>query len=179
MALKTDNLNEVGLHVFEKVGLGKAPFRFVDFHESKFQACPDAPVQAGASCDYCGTGIMYVCVIESADGKRFKVGSDCVSKVDDAGLLKAYKTHPAVRAKRLAASDRADDRVIAAWKAIIADPASVAVLRAHKVTDWRGEEPWLDYALRAWVYCGASGRKQYLKAAKFLIAKSVGITNEQ
>ncbi len=68
------------LHPFERAGLGLAPFRFVGSHEEKYQACQGAPVQPGASCDYCGTAIMVVCVIQSSDGKRFKVGCDCVAK---------------------------------------------------------------------------------------------------
>ena len=76
----------VKVHVFESAGLGLAPFRLDGFSESKFQAAPGAPVQPGSTCDYCGQGIMIVCAIRSADGKRFKVGCDCVAKTDDAGL---------------------------------------------------------------------------------------------
>jgi len=76
------------IHVFEKAGLGKAPFRFVGMHKEVYCACPGAPVQPGSSCDYCGQGIMFVCTIQSADGRRFKVGCDCVHKTGDAGLRK-------------------------------------------------------------------------------------------
>lgn len=79
------------LHVFEKAGLGRAPFRFVGFTVEKYQANPgdpNCPIQPGTSCDYCGQGIMNVCHIKSADGKRFKVGCDCVHKTGDAGLRK-------------------------------------------------------------------------------------------
>jgi hypothetical protein len=63
-------------HCFEIAGLGQAPFAFVGFSVRKYQACVGAPIQCGCSCDYCGTAIMNVYEIESADGKRFKVGSD-------------------------------------------------------------------------------------------------------
>lgn len=74
------------IHKFELAGLGKAPFRVIGCEEQIFQAAPGAPMQPGTCCDYCGTGIMYVFWITSADGNRFKVGSDCVAKTGDVGL---------------------------------------------------------------------------------------------
>jgi hypothetical protein len=68
------------IHPFEAAGLGLAPFRYVRFYQAKYQACQGAPIQPGASCDYCGTGIMNVYVINSSDGKEFKTGCDCVYK---------------------------------------------------------------------------------------------------
>lgn len=79
------------VHVFERAGLGRAPFRFERFEVSKYQACHGAPIQPGTSCDYCGTGIMNVFWIRSADAKEFKVGCDCVHKTGDAGLVKAVR----------------------------------------------------------------------------------------
>jgi hypothetical protein len=75
------------VHPFERAGLGVAPFKFVGWHESKFQAHPGAPVKAGSSCDYCPQAIMIVCVIEDAHGKRFKVGCDCARKAGGAKLV--------------------------------------------------------------------------------------------
>lgn len=75
--------HEKQIHPFQRAGLGLAPFKFAGFRESVYQACSGAPVQPGSSCDYCGTGIRYVCDIVSADGKRFKVGCDCVQKIND------------------------------------------------------------------------------------------------
>jgi len=89
------------LHRFEAAGLGKAPFRFVDFQVCKWQACPGAPVVAGSSCDYCGQAIMLVFQILSADGRRFKVGCDCVAKVGDAGLMNAVKRARAAHSREL------------------------------------------------------------------------------
>lgn len=87
-------------HKFERAGLGKAPFRYVGHSTEIYQAIPgdpNCPIQPGASCHYCGTGISDVYYIESADGKRSKIGSTCISKVGDAGLVKHVK-----RAKRKA-----------------------------------------------------------------------------
>jgi hypothetical protein len=78
-------------HKFETAGLGRAPFRFVNYYQSKYQACPDAPVQPGTVCDFCWTGIIDVFVIRDADGKEFKVGSTCVDKTGDAGLVNVVK----------------------------------------------------------------------------------------
>lgn len=69
-----------GTHPFERAGLGRAPFRFIGMTREVYQACADAPMQPGAACEYCGQGIMYVCMIEDATGRKFKVGSDCVEK---------------------------------------------------------------------------------------------------
>lgn len=76
------------VHRFELAGLGKAPFRFTgEVSEKTYCACPGAPVQPGSSCDYCGTGIRYEFWVRSADGKKFKVGCDCIHKTGDAGLI--------------------------------------------------------------------------------------------
>ncbi len=96
------------VHPFEAAGLGKAPFKFIGHYESKFQACPGAPVKAGSCCDYCPASIMQVFMVRSADGKEFKVGSDCIMKVDDRELVAAVKVVEAVaaKAKRLAAASK-------------------------------------------------------------------------
>lgn len=86
----TDNAAHVGKHKFELAGLGCAPFRFTGMTQNLFR-CGDT-VKPGGSCDYCATGITFECWVESADGKRFKVGSDCINKVGDAGLYRAFKT---------------------------------------------------------------------------------------
>lgn len=76
------------IHRFEIAGLGKAPFRFTgEVTEKTYQACSGAPVQAGSSCDYCGTCIRYEFWVRSADGKEFKTGCDCIHKTGDRGLI--------------------------------------------------------------------------------------------
>ena len=79
------------VHKFEEAGLGKAPFRLVGHYTKIYQACHDAPIQPGACCDYCGTGIMDVYLIRSADGKEFEVGCECVKKTGDKGLVDTVK----------------------------------------------------------------------------------------
>ncbi len=87
------------LRVFERSGLGKAPFRFVGMIHQDI-AYGEAVIsrgekgggmittKPGGTCDHCGAYIVNMFQIESSDGKRFKVGSDCVLKTGDAGLKK-------------------------------------------------------------------------------------------
>lgn len=84
MAQNAENFNPLAtieddryIHVFEAAGLGKAPFRFVAVWKSY------------TTCDFCGTGILWNCWILSSDGKSFKVGSECVKRSGDAGLIQA------------------------------------------------------------------------------------------
>jgi hypothetical protein len=86
-------------HLFERAGLGLAPFRFVRRYSASYQACPGAHVQPGAACDYCGTGIYNVFVVQSSDGREFKVGSDCVLKTGDYGLVQVVRNARRVQAR--------------------------------------------------------------------------------
>lgn len=107
-------------HVFESAGLGKAPFRYVGLNEAV-----TSTGRPGGSCDYCGTAIQYCCEIESADGKAFVVGCECVKKTGDKGLDKAIKAakKEAILGKKLAR--------VAAAKAIYADVAHVLDCQKH------------------------------------------------
>lgn len=75
----TSGLNRI--HPFERAGFGHAPYRCTGSDRRVYYAAPDAPAQPGASCNYCGTGIMDVYHVVSADGCSFVVGSDCVRRV--------------------------------------------------------------------------------------------------
>lgn len=83
------------IHLFEQAGLGKAPFRFVGLETAADRAAIQTErASAGqtfttnyaTSCDYCGQGIQNAYRVESADGKTFKVGCDCIRKTGDVGL---------------------------------------------------------------------------------------------
>lgn len=67
------------IHVFERAGLGKAPYTF-----------RGVEVQS-TGCQYCGTAILFKFWLESVDGKRFFVGSDCIFKSGDAGLRRVIE----------------------------------------------------------------------------------------
>ncbi len=75
----TTNAPEIRMHKWEEAGLGQAPFEFAYVTQN---------AGSRASCDYCGTAITYEFWINSHDGRRFKVGCDCVAKVEhDNNLL--------------------------------------------------------------------------------------------
>ncbi len=106
------------VHRFEAAGLGKAPFELVGFTEEKFVAAPGCPAQPGGTCDFCGNAIMNVFYVRSADGRRFKVGCDCVLKVDDAGLKRQVNN-----IKREAQGKRDDARIEAAFRLLDSNQA--------------------------------------------------------
>ena len=169
--MKSDNAAEIGMHVFERAGLGKAPFKLVHVYECVFKPFPDAPARPGRGCSFCGTGIMTAYELKSADGKYFVVGCNCVEKTGDTGLIKAYKTHPEHRALLRQKAALKDAANIAEWKRVTTDPESMEKLSSVvRESEYRGKEPWLTFALRAWDYCGASGRANYLRAAKKILA---------
>lgn len=108
------------IHVFERAGLGIAPFRFVGMHESRGPITLadgsqiGAPGQPMGTCDFCGTGIAIICTIQGADGRRFKVGNVCVGKAGDEGLRKVVDE--AVRERRNAhARERNTEKREAEW----------------------------------------------------------------
>lgn len=102
------------VHPWERAGLGTGPFRCIGYERSVFQAVPgdpNCPIKPGSACDYCGQGIMHVYVIQGADKRTFKVGIDCVLRVQDTAAsvaawkaeLRAIRNEPAAKARREAA----------------------------------------------------------------------------
>lgn len=61
------------------------PWRYIGMERRTYQAIPgdpNCPIQPGASCDHCGTGIYEVHTFEAVQTKeRFVVGSTCVYKM--------------------------------------------------------------------------------------------------
>lgn len=96
------------IHKFEEAGLGKAPFQFEGFKENWF-VIPGVMKKPGSSCDYCGTCMVGEYWIVSSDGRRFKVGSECIRKVGDAGLKQAVSEIE--REKRRAAAERREEKL--------------------------------------------------------------------
>ena len=156
------------VHPFEKAGLGVAPFRFSGMSEKVYVACPGAPEQPAGTCDYCGMGIRYCCHIESADGKSFVVGSDCVRKTDRDALLnasdydKAIADHKAKVARERTNKCRAatQNRINAAWERIKSDPVVSAHFASHPhpvASMAEGGKTLRDYADYMRRYAGHSG----------------------
>lgn len=173
--MKTDNPRLVGMHCFEAAGLGKAPFRVNRFDTIKFQSCPGAPILPGSTCDYCGTGIMYVCYIKSSDGKEFKVGCDCVNKTHDEGLIKAYKRTKEYRDHQKALRQAKDDANRAEIERILADETlrnilATSAFTSHYHNGVSREDNYLAAAERSLPWCGAKGRSEWLKTFKRILA---------
>lgn len=129
------------IHPFELAGLGKAPFRFVGMesqdmaygerilNRAEFNRTGIAlTTKPGGTCAYCGTYILNMYKIESADGKRFHVGCDCVEKTGDKHLVKVVSdaNKKADRIKK----DNKSARVLAELKELIADETNGAKLKA-------------------------------------------------
>jgi hypothetical protein len=165
--MENTNGSAVAVHKFEAAGLGVAPFKVSGFEVMKYQACHGAPIQPGTSCDYCGTGIMNVYFITGADGRRFKVGSDCVAKTGDAGLRKVVDTQERklARAKRQAKATEQYQEL----KAMLADePTRAKLASCPHPTPARAElgETLLTWAEWMVFYSGAAGRARTLKAVR-------------
>ncbi len=94
------------VHPFERAGLGKAPFRFVSCEDKVYVPYHGGPALPGGSCDYCSHEIIGCYWIASADGKRFKVGCDCVEKLDraDNRLVSEVKKAKLARSRKMAAA---------------------------------------------------------------------------
>lgn len=98
------------VHCFEKAGLGKAPFRYIGMVDQNIkygQATGtingiEFSTKPGGSCAYCGTYIVNMFNVESADGNRFHVGCECIKKTGDQGLIRlvAADIKKAEKAKR-------------------------------------------------------------------------------
>ena len=162
--MKTDKQSEVDMHVWERAGLGKAPFRCVGVHEELFKMA-DGSVKPGGCCAYCSNGIRDVYTIVSADGNRFGVGCDCVRKTRDSGLIKSFKNNPEVRRMNRERREAKDRAITEAFKALVT--ANEARLRSEFVPG-RPRVPGelvsrYDDLLRVWNMCGASGRKRTLR----------------
>lgn len=172
--MKTDTVANVGKHAFEVAGLGAAPFRFVGMSEN-YITYPDGTTQAGGCCDYCFTGIRYECHCVSSDGKRFKVGCDCIAKVGDEGLLKAYKNSPELRAHKRALAAAKDARVKLEISSLLAQHSEAFAAQPHSrgFVDRSTGKPMtrLDEINWCFDHCGASGRARNLKWLKRLVSE--------
>ncbi len=175
--MKTEIASEVGVHAFERAGLGRAPFHFVGASDNVI-TYPDGTTQAGGTCDYCSTGIRMECHIVSADGQRSKVGCNCIAKVGDAGVLKAFKSSPHFRAHQRKLRFAKAQLVTAELKAICAEHEAEFRAQAHPygftdratgaaLTYW----DYLEYSL--WRSCGDAGRASWLKTLRKRFAQSI------
>ena len=167
------------IHPFERARFGHAPYRCVGHRRAVYQACPGAPMQPGATCDYCGTAIMDVYMVRSADGIEFKVGSDCVGKVyrDFAADIPAdfraefLKVEQAKRdAKRQVVHARVAARVERTATALEAEPR-LFVDRPHPNEYWAKQGRTLrDYYEWMLKHAGDAGRTTVCKEIELTLA---------
>lgn len=157
--IKTDGTAE---HVFERAKLGKAPFRFVGIYEKRGPITLSDGSQCGADgqpmgiCEYCGRGIAICCQIVSADGKRFVVGSDCVARTGDAGLVRQFKNSKELREFNRQA------RVVKAKadKEFVTDAIekhAAELMAVASPNSWRASDTGLDYCRFMLRCAGAAG----------------------
>jgi len=78
IALENTN-NAPKIHIFQGAGLGAAPYRLTHV------------TSEGGACEYCGTAIIFRFHLRGSDGRTFYVGSDCVMKTGDAGLMRVVE----------------------------------------------------------------------------------------
>lgn len=94
---------DVPTHPWELQGLGKAPFYCTGMRDlggagqliTVGETAEGVTIQTtgGGSCHACWTLIRYAFAVESADGKKFHVGSDCVDKAGDARLAQQVREY--------------------------------------------------------------------------------------
>jgi hypothetical protein len=162
----------VYVHPFERAGLGSAPFRFVGCTREVYVACPGAPIQPGASCDYCGTAIMQACWIVGSDGRRFKVGNECVRKTHGKGERLRTQVERAIAKQRTKATHARQDAKIAELEGWMSDPDARAKLEAAPhPKQWRADEggtfaEYVEWMIR---HAGRAGKVRTHKAAAAVI----------
>lgn len=170
---REDGTMEHELHKFEKAGLGKAPFRIMGHEEKRGPIdlgnglTVGSPGQPMGTCDFCGTGIVDCFRIASSDGKTFIVGSVCVEKTGDKGLMKIVKSE--ISRKQTAQRHAREAEKIIVLQAKLADPVIRESLSAvdHPLR-WRQAQgdTLLDWAEWMMANSGNSGKMAVFRALK-------------
>jgi hypothetical protein len=148
------------LHKFERAGLGKAPFKFTGMDRMVFQACPGAPLQPGGTCHYCSQSITFAYWLRSADGKAFYVGSDCIRKHGDAGLVKSIA--PIEKAMK---NEREIARIEAAKQLLRSNELSARLKARPHSNPWFASQGRTEFDELEWLFTHA-GRAGQLRAAR-------------
>lgn len=164
------------VHPFERAGLGKAPFRYAGLaaqdlcygeailNRAEYEKTGvSVTTKPGGSCAYCGTYIVNMYNVRSADGRVFHVGSDCVEKAGDPKLVGAVKAaaRKIAKAKRSATASR----VTIELATLIVDDevrSKLAALPHPKLAGYTLLD-WTEWMVKR---SGAAGRAKTLKAIK-------------
>ena len=152
--MTTTNTNTV--HVFEAANLGKGPFKL---HHVTGE---------GGNCQFCNTSIVWRFYIKGQDEGMFFVGSDCVMKTGDAGLMK--KVQAEVKARQNEARAKRENEKLALLDKLMADPAVQAKLsKAHPNRYYASQgKTMLDYYRWTLSYASKSAKLAALKAIQSL-----------
>lgn len=147
------------VHVFEVAGLGKGPFHL------------DHVTAEGGHCQFCNTAIVFRFYIKGQDAKVFFVGSDCVMKTGDVGLMRVVEMEVKKRQAELRA--RRDAEKMAAIKDRLSDPAVIAELQskphpyAYYAKNGKTLKDYVDYIFRY------GGKAAKLKLASYVLPAEV------
>lgn len=168
-------------HPFERAGLGKAPFRFHSIVEQdlcygerilnreEYQRTGIAmTTKPGGSCAYCGTYIRNMFRIESADGRKFVVGCDCLKKVDADKSVKGYR---AARLKVERKAREAKKTAVRASLPAMIFPARRILRTLPSKNGWRAKEgeTLLDWCVWMARNAGATGREKVAKVIRGVV----------
>lgn len=156
------------LHRFEAAGLGQAPFLCIGVSENMWSPCPGEPARPGGACDYCGQGIRYEYMVKDVEGKRFKVGGDCIRKVGDTGLLKTVKTEERKRRFEKAKLERIRYRTI--LDKALAHPLTRDLLAEHQHPRGFDGNTMLQHVEFMRLHAGLTGLKATAKILANLLA---------
>lgn len=147
------------VHVFEAAGLGKGPFKL-------------AHVTAeGGHCQFCATAIVFRFYIKGQDSREFFVGSDCVMKTGDVGLMRVVEAE--VKKRQAELRHKRDAEKMAAIKDRLADPTVIAELSAqphpydYYAKQGKTRKDYIDYVMRF------GGKTAKLALAKTLLPGKV------
>ena len=168
-------------HPFEQSGCGVAPFKFVRL---EYRVGPiklgdgtevGAPGQPMGTCDHCGMGIAYCCIIRDTNGKEFVVGSVCVNKTEQESVMARTVDRKVKLLQKQNQKQRDADRIEAA-KATFANIRYRMVDTPHP-NEWRASkgDTLADYV--EWMFKNA-GNAGKIKMARLIEKKAKEINGE-
>ncbi len=162
--------NATHIHKFESAGLGAAPYRYTGCERTVVVdgVGENATTRPGASCDFCSTAISTAFHLLSADGRKFKVGCDCITKAGDEGLKRLISSdvRRMDRDKRNAREAKRNAVITARAAELLSCPELVAKLAAlPHPNQWRSEkgETLLDSCKWMLDHAGTQGRASVIK----------------
>lgn len=161
------------VHVFEKAGLGTAPFQVVGYaYQSIGGGGVAGPaivngVPNFASCNYCHTVICDIFIIRGSDGKTFRVGSDCVRKTGDKGIIDEVKR--IANRERTKRSNDKKQTIINSAKILFTEKRSKFEVKSHpcaKTSHFFVDKTYADYLEFLLTRGGMTGK---YRAAKIIL----------